>query len=165
MRALVVASAVVLIAAQSPAPRVFVLRSTGGLPAHIAGSFQKPLAFQQSDAGQYFVFDRRAHAVYTVAGDAPKKLIEVGAETGRVLDPSAFDMAPSDGSFVIADAPLRQQRIQAFTASGSRLSGFTLQTKETARVTLDTVVLNGIGSVQFTGETILLNQPETGALV
>jgi len=144
---------------------VFVLRSTGGLPAHIAGSFQKPLAFQQSDAGQYFVFDRRAHAVYTVAGDAPKKLIEVGAETGRVLDPSAFDMAPSDGSFVVADAPLRQQRIQAFTASGSRLGGFTLQTKETARVTLDTVVLNGIGSVQFTGETILLNQPETGALV
>ena len=144
---------------------MFVLRSTGGLPAHIAGSFQKPLAFQQSDAGQYFVFDRRAHAVYTVAGDAPKKLIEVGAETGRVLDPSAFDMAPSDGSFVIADAPLRQQRIQAFTASGSRLGGFTLQTKETARVTLDTVVLNGIGSVQFTGETILLNQPETGALV
>jgi|SRR5215471_6377583 len=165
MRALVVASAVVLAAAQPPQPRVLVLRSTGGLPAHIAGSFQKPLGFQQSDAGQYFVFDRRAHAVYTVAGDAPKKLIEVGAEAGRVLDPSAFDIAPSDGSFVIADAPLRRQRIQVFTAGGSRLGGFTLQAKEFARVTLDTLVLNGVGSIQFSGDTILINQPETGALV
>lgn len=144
---------------------MLVLRSTGGLPAHIAGSFQKPLGFQQSDAGQYFVFDRRAHAVYTIAGDAPKKIIEVGAEAGRVLDPSAFDIAPSDGSFVIADAPLRQQRIQTFTASGGRIGGFTLQAKEIARVTLDSLVLNGVGSIQFTGESILINQPDTGALV
>jgi hypothetical protein len=103
--------------------------------------------------------------VYTIAGDAPKKIIEVGAEAGRVLDPSAFDIAPSDGSFVIADAPLRQQRIQTFTASGGRIGGFTLQAKEIARVTLDTLVLNGVGSIQFTGETILISQPESGALV
>ena len=165
MRALVVLSAVTMIAAQSPPPRVLVLRSTGGLPAHIAGSFQKPLGFQQSDAGQYFVFDRRAHAVYAIAGDAPKKIIEVGAEAGRVLDPSAFDIAPADGSFVIADAPLRQQRIQTFTASGGRIGGFTLRAKDLARVTLDTLVLSGVGSIQFTGDTILINQPESGALV
>jgi hypothetical protein len=151
--------------AQPPQPRVLVLRSTGGLPAHIAGSFQKPLGFQQSDAGQYFVFDRRAHAVYTVAGDAAKKIIEVGAEAGRVLDPSAFDIAPSDGSFVIADAPLRRQRIQTFTASGSRLGGFTLQARDIARVTLDTLVLSGVGSIQFTGESVLISQPDSGALV
>jgi hypothetical protein len=144
---------------------VLVLRSTGGLPAHIAGSFQRPIGFQQSDAGQYFVFDRRAHAVYTVADEAPKKIIEVGAEAGRILDPSAFDIAPSDGSFVIADAPMRQQRIQTFTASGGRIGGFTLQAKEVARITLDTLVLNGVGSIQFTGESILINQPESGALV
>src|SRR3954470_13165609 len=131
---------------QQPArARVELLRSTGGLPAHIAGSFQRPIGFQQTDAGQYFVFDRRAHAVYTVSGDAAKKIIEVGAEAGRVLDPSAFDIDPADGSFVIADAPLRQQRIQVFTASGGRLSGFTLPSREVARVTLDSVVLNGIG--------------------
>jgi len=142
-----------------------VLRSIGGLPAHIAGSFQRPLAFQQSDAGQYFVFDRRAHAVYTIAGDAAKKIVEVGAEAGRVLDPSAFDIDPTDGTFVIADAPLRHQRIQAFTAGGSRLAGFTLQAKDVPRVTLDTLVLNGIGSIQFTGDSVLVNQPETGVLV
>jgi len=165
MRVLVMLSCVLAASTQAPAPRVLVLRSTGGLPAHISGSFLRPLAFQQSDAGEYFVFDRRAHAVFTVAGDAPKKIIEVGAEAGRVLDPSAFDIAPSDGSFVIADAPLRQQRIQTFTASGSRLSGFTLPSKEIARVTLDTLVLNGVGSIQFTGESILISQPESGSLV
>ena len=146
-------------------PRVLVLRSTGGLPAHIAGSFQRPLGFQQSDAGAYFVFDRRAHAVFTVTGDTAKKVIEVGAEKGRIIDPSAFDLWPADGSFVIADAPLRQQRIQAFTASGSRLGGFTLPSREVARITFDTIVLNGVGSIQFTGETVLINQPESGVLV
>jgi hypothetical protein len=165
IRALAMVSAAGLLAAQSAQPRVLVLRSTGGLPAHIAGSFQKPLAFQQSDAGQYFVFDRRAHAVYTVAGDAPKKIIEVGAEAGRVLDPSAFDVDTKDGSFVIADAPFRQQRIQVFAASGGRIGGFTLPSREVARVTLDTIVLTGVGSIQYTGESVLINQPETGVLV
>jgi hypothetical protein len=156
----------VALTALQPAPsRVLTLRSSGGLPAHLAGSFERPLAFQQSDAGLYFVFDRRAHAVYTVANDAARKLVEVGAEPGRILDPSAFDISPADGSFVIADAPLRRQRIQIFTASGSRLGGFTLQTREIARVSMDTLVLNGVGSIQYTGDTVLLNQPESGVLV
>jgi hypothetical protein len=165
MRALVLVSAIAAVSLQPATSRIDVLRSSGGLPAHIAGSFQKPLAFQQSDTGQYFVFDRRAHAVYTVANDAAKKIIEVGAEAGRVLDPSAFDIDPKDGTFVIADAPFRQQRIQTFTASGGRLGGFTLQNREVARITLDTVVLNGIGSIQFTGDSVLVNQPEAGVLV
>lgn len=165
IRALAIVSAAGLLVTQSAQPRVLVLRSTGGLSAHVAGAFLKPLGFQQSDGGQYFVFDRRAHAVYTVAGDVPKKIVEVGAEEGRVLDPTAFDVDAKDGSFVIADAPLRRQRIQTFTASGSRIGGFTLQTKEVARVTLETVVLNGVGSIQYTGESILINQPETGVLV
>src|SRR5262245_3794013 len=165
MRLATVVVALTALVAQPPASRVLVLRSTGGLPAHIAGSFQRPLGFQQSDAGRYFVFDRRAHAVYTIAGDAAKKIVEVGAEAGRVLDPSAFDIDPTDGTFVIADAPLRHQRIQAFTAGGSRLAGFTLQAKDVPRVTLDTLVLNGIGSIQFTGDSVLVNQPETGVLV
>jgi hypothetical protein len=158
---LVVAAAL----AQSQPSRVLLLRSTGGLPAHIAGAFEQPLGFQQSDAGQYFIFDRRAHAVYTVAADAPKKLVEVGAEPGRVIDPTAFDISPADGSFVVADAPLRRQRIQFFAASGSRLAGFTLPSREVARVALDALVLNGIGSLQFTGDGVLVNQPDTGVLV
>lgn len=165
MRSSLLFSVFLVLSLQAAPARVLELRSNGGLPAHIVGSFQRPLGFQQSDAGQYFVFDRRAHAVYTVAGDAAKKVIEVGAEAGRVLDPSAFDISAADGSFVIADAPLRRQRIQIFTASGSRLAGFTLQSREVARITLDSIVLNGVGSIQFTGESIFINQPESGALV
>jgi hypothetical protein len=164
MRAMVMLATAMLAIGQA-SPRVLVLRSTGGLPAHVAGSFERPLGFQQSDAGQYFVFDRRAHAVYTVANGTARKIVDVGAEPGRIIDPSAFDLDARDGTFVIADAPLRRQRIQVFTASGGRLSGFILPAKEVARVTLGTIVLNGIGSLQFTGESILLNQPESGALV
>ena len=90
------------------------------------------------DAGQYFVFDRRAHAVYAVAGDAAKKIIDIGAEPGRVLDPSAFDIDPADGSFVVADAPLRRPRIQVFTAQRRpprRLHA--AGAREAARVTLE----------------------------
>jgi hypothetical protein len=153
-------------AVTEPAARIRVetLRASGGLPAHIAGAFEAPLNFQQTDDGQYFVFDRRAHAVYTIAGDAPKKIIEVGAEAGRILDPTAFDLDPADGTFVIADAP-GLQRIQTFTASGGRIGGFTIPGRELPRVTLGTLVLNGIGSLQFTGTSLLLNQPERGGLV
>jgi hypothetical protein len=151
---------------QQPArPRVELLRSTGGLPAHIAGSFQRPIGFQQTDTGQYFVFDRRAHAVHTVNGDTVRKIIEVGAEAGHVLDPSAFDIDPTDGSFVIADAPFGNARVQTFTSSGGRIGGFTLSDRQLPRITLDTLVLSGVGSIQYTGKTILLNQPERGSLV
>jgi hypothetical protein len=146
-------------------PRIEVLRSTGGLPAHIAGSFSEPLGFQQTDAGQYFVFDRRAHAVFTVTGDAARKVVEIGSEPGRVLDPTAFDLDPSDGSFVVADAPLRQSRVQVFTPDGRRLAGFTLAERDKPRLRIDNLVLNGIGSIQYAGGRILINQPEAGALV
>jgi hypothetical protein len=164
MRAFVAAATLLTLTAERPLSRVEVLRSTGALPAHIAGSFLLPLAYQQTDAGQSFVFDRRAHAVYTIAGEAAKKVIEVGAEPGRVIDPTAFALDPSDGTFVIADAPFRQQRIQVFTANGSRMAGFTLPAKEVARITIDTMVLGGVSSIQFTGRSILISQPETGAL-
>jgi len=161
-----VTAVILLASAAAPArPRADVLRSIGGLPAHIAGSFRRPMGFQQTDACQYFIFDRRAHAVFTIAGDSAKKIVEVGAEPGRLLDPTAFDVDPVEGTFVVADAPLRKPRIQVFTAAGGRVSGFTLESRDVARVTIDTLVVNGIGSIQFTGRSLLINQPETGALV
>ncbi|HYT77417.1 MAG TPA: hypothetical protein VEL79_21855 [Vicinamibacterales bacterium] len=160
------AGAILLATLAAPArARVQILQSTGGIPAHIAGSFREPMAFQETDAGQYFIFDRRGHAVFTIAQDAAKKIVEIGAETGRVLDPTAFDIDAAHGTFVIADAPLRKQRIQMFTAEGVRMSGFTLLSREVARITLGTMVLNGIGSIQFTGHSVLINQAETGALI
>jgi hypothetical protein len=166
MRALIAAGiSLSLLGIQPPRPRVEVLQSTGGLPAHIAGMFRDPRGFQQTDGGRYFVFDRRAHAVYAIAGDTATKIVDIGAEPGRVLDPTAFDLDPSDGSFVVADSPRRQPRIQMFTADGRRLSGFTLPDREKVRVVFESGVLNGIASIQYAAGNILINQPESGALV
>ena len=41
-----------------------VIRSSGAVPAYVAGQFRETVGFQQSSSGQYFVFDRRAHTVY-----------------------------------------------------------------------------------------------------
>src|SRR5574340_1507390 len=73
------------------AARVDVLRATGGLPAHISGAFQEPIAFQQAKSGRYYVFDRRAHTVYAydAGAEAPKAIVRVGAEAGNILQPSA----------------------------------------------------------------------------
>jgi hypothetical protein len=164
MRALLAGFLLLTLARPAP-PRVEVLRSTGGLPAHVAGTFREPLAFQQTDAGQYVVFDRRAHAVFTIANDAARKIVDIGAEPGRVLDPTAFDLDPADGSFVVADAPLRRSRVQVFNAEGARLAGFTMAERERPRLLLDNVVLSGIGSIQYSRGRLLMNQPESGGLI
>lgn len=153
-------------APQAPPIAVETLRPVAALPAHIAGSFQDISACQQTPGGVYFVFDRRSHAVYTVApgGEAAQKLIEIGAEPGRVLDPSAFRLGP-DGTFVVADAPHGTPRIQIFTASGSSLGGFHLQARAVPRIAFRHLVLGGIAAVEYTGGSVLLSQPELDALI
>jgi hypothetical protein len=90
--------------------------------------------------------------------------VQIGAESGRIIDPTAFAVEPH-GTFVVADAPNGRERIQIFSAAGFRIGGFLLPGRMTTRVTLDNVVLNGIGTLQYTGTSILLSQPETGALI
>jgi hypothetical protein len=153
---------VVVLAALTPD----VLQSSSAVPAHIAGRFREPAGFQQSSSGQYFVFDRRAHAVYGLDREQTRAwaIVQIGSESGRIIDPSAFASEPG-GSFVVADAPNNRERIQIFTAAGQRTGGFLLPGRLKARVTLDNTVLNGIGSLQYTGTSILMSQPDTGALV
>lgn len=142
-----------------------VLQAVGGVPAHLAGQFEEPLAFQQLPSGQFVVFDRRAHAVYTL--DAHRRdavrVIEIGPEQGRLLGPRAFDTA--EGMIVVADAPNLVERIQFFNERGQRIGGFSLPGKASARVTVGSLVLSGVSSLQFTGRSLLISQPETGALV
>ena len=69
-------------------------------------SFREPLGFQQTDSGQYFVFDRRAHAVFTIAGDAAKKIVDIGAEPGRVLDPTR--LRPRSRPTAASSSPTRR---------------------------------------------------------
>lgn len=142
-----------------------VLRSVTAIPAHIAGRFREATGFQQAASGDYFVFDRRAHAVYEIdpAQTNAREIVRIGAESGRIIDPTAFGVAP-DGSFVVADAPNGRERIQIFTPAGSHVGGFLLPGRVMPRVVLDTAVMNGVGSLQYTGTSILLSQPETGGL-
>jgi hypothetical protein len=156
---------IILASRPDAALRVEVLRSTSSLPPHIVGSYDDTLNFQQDAGGTYFIFDRRGHTVHTV--DASKtmtrKVLEIGQEDGRVIQPTGFDMT-SDGRFVVADVPRGQQRVQTFDRTGKLLTGFFLPGAPAARVILGNVMLNGAGSVQHTGATLLISHPESGAL-
>lgn len=145
---------------------VEVLRSVGGLPPHIVAAFEEPLGFQQTPGGPYYVFDRRGHSVYAV--DSEKrgvlKLVEIGPEMGRIIQPRGFDTSPT-GSFVVADAPRGVERVQIFGAGGFRTGGFTLPARQrTAAIELGPMVLSGIGSIQYAGANLLISHPESGAL-
>jgi hypothetical protein len=143
-----------------------VLRSVDAIPASIAGRFRTPIGFQQSSSGQYFVFDRRAHTVYGIDAEQTSvwEIVRIGAESGRIIDPTAFSVE-AGGTFVVADAPNGRERIQIFSAAGFRVGGFTLPGRARPRVEFNGLVLNGIGSLQYTGRSILMSQPESGALV
>ena len=143
-----------------------VLRSAGAVPPHIAGRFREVAGFQQSASGQYFVFDRRAHVVHGLDNEQSSswEIVHIGGEEGRIIDPTAFAVEPN-GTFVVADAPNNKERIQIFTPVGFRIGGFLLPGRLRTRVVIGNTVLNGIGSLQYTGTSILMSQPETGALI
>ena len=78
---------------------------------------------------------RRAVSTYSIAAATrcirwtstarrSRTLVEIGGEEGRLLDPSAFDVA-ADGSFAVADAPGGRERVQVFGPAGIRTGGFT----------------------------------------
>jgi hypothetical protein len=150
--------------ARSPG-QVDTLESVGGLAPDVAGRFREPLAFQRLASGAYLVFDRRGHAVYLVdaGGRASTRLVQIGAEDGRLIGPRAFAARP-DGTFVVADAPNGRERVQVFDDKGVRLSGFTLPGRAAARVTFSGLSLSGVGTLAFTGTSLLISLPETGAL-
>ncbi|HWK12381.1 MAG TPA: hypothetical protein VNR64_20125, partial [Vicinamibacterales bacterium] len=161
---------VVALAMAIPIPRPSFLdveerRSIGGLPAHIASSFEE-IAVCQTTPDGFLVFDRRAHAVFTVArgADRSTKIVDIGGEPGRILMPTAFDSA-SDGSFVVADTPRNQQRLQFFLPNGTTTGGFTMPSRGAPQVTVGELYLSGLASLEYTGKTVLISQPENGALV
>jgi hypothetical protein len=149
----------------APAIAPEILRSVGGLPAHIAGRFEDLASCHQSADGTIFVFDRRLHAVFGVppGADAPRELVKIGAEAGRILRPYAFDLAP-DETFVIADAPQNRARVQIFMSSGSRIGGFGLPVRDVP-IFADGVVISGLASLAYSGRSIYLSQPSAGALI
>ena len=145
---------------------VDVLKSVSSLPPHIVGLFRDPIGFKQTANGDYYVFDRRGHTVYLVdeaAADA-RKLVQIGAEDGRLIEPSAFDVA-INGSFAVADAPNSRERVQIFDAAGVRTGGFILPGRGAARVVLGSLALNGVGTLSYNGRSLLMSHTETGWLM
>ena len=143
---------------------VEVLRSTGGLPPHVVGQFREPAAFQQSPSGHYFLFDRRAQSIYRIDREETTQIVAIGPEFNRILGANSFDLGPKQ-HFVVADAPRGRERVQIFDFDGQRIGGFTLPGRAVPRIILGDTVLNGVGSLQFTGRTILMNQPELLGLI
>jgi hypothetical protein len=144
---------------------VETIRSVAALPAHVAGSFRDIAACHLTPDGDYLVFDRGAHSTWIVNRQGvAKEVVQIGVEAGKLLRPLAFDSAP-DGTFVIADAPFRSERVQAFFYAGGSVGGFTLPGRSTPRVAMGNFVLSGVGSLDFTGRTVLVSQPDSGALI
>ena len=143
-----------------------VLQSVSALPPHLAGLFSEPAGFHQLRSGGYLVFDRRGHTVYGIdaAMTAATKIVQVGQETGRIIQPVAFAVS-SDDRFVVADAPFGRERVQRFGSAGTRLGGFVIPGRVEVRVQYGGIVLNGVASIAYEGESILVNQPERGALI
>lgn len=166
MRFRLVAIAVLLLLSPLAALTLEILQSASAIPAHLAGRFREPAGFQQSASGQYFVFDRRAHAVFGLdeAQTGSWEIIQIGAEDGRIIDPTAFSVAP-DGTFVVADAPGGRERIQIFTPVGFPIGGFSLPGRAKARISVDNFVLNGISTLHYSGSSILMSQPDAGGLI
>ena len=144
---------------------VEILRSTGGLAADVVGLLREPAAFQRAPDGSYLVLDRSGHVVYRVSrsGTDATKIIQIGPESGRIIGPSAFVLAGS--RFMVADGPGRRERVQLFDLDGTRVSGFWLPGLATPRITIDGLTLSGVSSLQWTGRSILMSQPELGGLM
>jgi hypothetical protein len=144
---------------------VEILRSVAALPPHVVGLFREPIGFKQTANGDYYVFDRRGHTVFAVgASGAAQKLVQIGAEDGRLIEPSAFDVA-LNGSFAVADGPNGRERVQIFDAAGVRTGGFLLPGRGASRVVFGSLSLNGVGTLSFNGRSLLMSHPETGWLI
>jgi hypothetical protein len=156
------------LSAQAPAPgAVLELKAKGGLPPETCNAFRDPVAWQQSPAGDDFVFDRRDHSVYRVPRETRQlaKIVSIGGEGGRLLEPTAFDLAPDGRTFAVADAPRGQERLQVFDASGTWRAGFFLPGRAQTRVSISGLALGGVSTLAFLGNGIVLNLPETGSLI
>lgn len=156
----------ILTTAQPSPGRVEVLKSVSGLPPAIVGLFRDPIGFKQTANGDYYVFDRRGHTVYLVdeKATAAKKLVQIGAEEGKLIEPSAFDVA-SNGTFAVADGPNGRERISIFDAAGSWTGGFFLPGRGVARIVQGSIALNGVGTLSFDGRSMLMSHTETGWLI
>ncbi len=153
------------LSAQS-SPSVERLRAVSSLPTEMCGRFREPTSFVQTTAGQYLILDRRDHTVFSVdkARTRVTTLMKAGREKGNVLQPGMLSLSKDD-VFAVSDAPSGQERVQMFFDNATPLGAFLLPGITAPRLTTGPLILNGTGSMHFTGKTLLINAPDSGALV
>src|SRR5262245_61995850 len=117
----------VMLAALPAREAVEILTSIGGLPPHIVGTFEDPIGYAETTTGESLILDRRAHTVYAVNRQktAARKVIVIGFEQGKVLQPGVLALSKDD-IFAVADAPNGFERIQYFSTTGTFIGGFYL---------------------------------------
>ncbi len=165
LQVLALAATVAALRGSTQAP-IEILRPVGGLSARVCDSLHEPIAFVQASDGRYFLLDRRAHTIYSVdrTGTRLTKVMEAGMQKGEVLQPAVLSMA-GDDAYAVTDAPFGQERIQVYNKNGSQVRAFLRPGLASPRLTMGPVILNGVGSLQFTGDRFFINAPETGALI
>ena len=127
--------------------------------AHVAGSFRDPLGFQQTDSGQYFVFDRRAHAVYTDRrrrGEEDRRYRSPSPDASSIRPPSTSTRPTAASSSPTRRCGGRGCRSSRRTAGASAASR--CRKPRSRGSNSSSVVLNGIGSIQVRGRQHL-HQP------
>lgn len=146
--------------------RTETLRAIDSLPAYIVGRLREPLACARTERGPYYLFDRRGHAVHTFnpADQTFRTLVDIGSEDGRVLEPSGFSLAP-DGSFAVSDAPGGRARVQIIGPAGLRRHVFARPRNVVTRLRIGPLALGGAGSLHFTGDRVVVSEPESGWLI
>jgi hypothetical protein len=146
------------------APEVLV--AVDAIPAHLAGRFRESRGFSRAAAGHFLIFDRRGHTVFGIDAEMSTayQIVDIGAEPGRILGPTAFGAA-ADGSFVVADVPKGQGRVQVFSPVGQVLHHFLLPGPVRTRLMIDGFAGSSVTGLHYTGSSLLICQPEWGGLI
>ncbi len=152
--------------ATSASQSVDRLRPVAALPAEMCGALREPTAFVQASTGEYLILDRRQHTISSVnkARTRITTVMRAGMEKGNVLQPAAMSLTAAD-AYAVSDAPFGQERVQMFYVGAGQIGAFLLPGVAAPRLTLDGLILNGTGSMHFTGTSLLINRPESGSLV
>lgn len=148
-------------------PTIEILRASGGIPAHITATFRDATSFVETTTGESLVLDAGTHTVFAVdkTRTAARAILTIGPETGRLFLPRSLSLSPDD-LFAVADAPNNVDRIQYFSASGTRVGGFYLPDRLAGpRMTVGGLMLRGLGAMTFAGKTFFVHVPGRGALV
>ena len=103
---------------------------------------------------------------YTIDPDRAnaRRVVEIGQEEGKIIQPDGFDLA-ADGSFVVADVPRGQERIQVFGPAAIRTGGFFIAGRAVAQVILGSLAVTGASSLQYSGNSVFISEPARDALI